>query len=241
MKNSIRMALVLAALGAASAMSAQAADMPRPAPAYRAPAVVAVYNWNGFYIGGNIGWAFGDTSATYNPTGLTWDAGKNAFMGGGQVGVNWQTGAFVFGVEGEFDWINGTSSRALLVGPGAAGLGLWGDGGTTWMATIAGRLGFAADNVLWYVKGGAGWVENTATIYTAGGTTLWTATDTSLGWLIGGGVEVGLTPNWTAKIEYQYLNLDNWTGTCLVCTAVTGTISVSRDIQTLKGGINYKF
>ena len=158
MKKLIQNTVALGVFCAIGMVSAHAADMPRPAPVYRAPPVVApVYNWNGFYIGGNIGWAFGDASATYNPTGLTWDTGKNAFMGGGQVGVNWQTGAFVFGIEGEFDWINGKSTRALLVGPG--NLGLWGDGGTTWMATIAGRVGFAADNVLWYAKGGAGWVE----------------------------------------------------------------------------------
>ena len=151
-----------------------------------------------------LGWAFGDASVTYNPTGATWDVGKNGFLGGVQAGVNWQTGAFVFGIEGEFDWINGKSSRSLLVGPAA---GLWGDGGTTWMATIAGRAGIAVDNVLWYAKGGAGWVENTATIYNGNGTTLWTGSNTPVGWLIGAGVEVGLAPNWTAKLEYQYLNL----------------------------------
>jgi outer membrane immunogenic protein len=228
---------VAAAVFAGVALSAQAADMPRPAPAYKAPVVVPVYNWNGFYIGGNIGWAFGNSSVTYNPTGATWDIGKNAFMGGVQAGVNWQTGAFVFGIEGEWDWLNGKGSRNLLAGPGVAGL--WGEGGSNWMATIAGRVGYAADNVLWYAKGGAGWVENTATIYNGGGGTLWTGTETSVGWLIGGGVEVGLTPNWTAKIEYNYLNLDNWTGAPLIVP--NDSVSISRTIQTVKGGINYKF
>ena len=236
MKKLLVSGIALLTLAAAGTQAALAADLPpRPAP-YAAPVIVPVYNWNGFYIGGNVGWAFGDASATYNPTGLTWETGKNGFMGGVQAGMNWQTGAFVFGIEGEFDWINGKSSRGLI------GTGIWGDGGTDWMATIAGRIGFAANNVLWYAKGGAGWVNNTATIYNGAGTTLWTASETSLGWLIGAGVEVGLTPNWTAKIEYQYLNLENWTGSCLnaLCTG-NGTVSVSRDIQTLKGGINYKF
>ena len=241
MKKLVQKTVLLGALSVAGAVSAQAADMPRPAPAYKAPAMVPVYNWNGFYIGGNVGWGFGNSSVTYNPTGATWDIGKDAFMGGVQAGMNWQTGAFVFGIEGEFDWINGSSSRSLLAGTGLAGLGLWGDGGTKWMATAAGRLGYAVDNVLWYAKGGAGWVNNTATIYNGGGTTLWTGTETSLGWLIGGGVEVGLTPNWTAKIEYQYLNLENWTGVPNIGQLQQNSVSVSRDIQTIKGGINYKF
>jgi outer membrane immunogenic protein len=157
-----------------------------------------------------------------------------------QAGMNWQSGAFVFGIEGEFDWINGKSDRTLnLNGPSI-------DGGTTWMATIAGRLGYAVDNVLLYAKGGAGWVNNTATLYNNAGATIWTGTDTSLGWLIGGGVEVGLTPHWTAKIEYQYLQLEDWEGrhgaTTFGVTPVTsGLLTISRDIQTIKGGINYKF
>jgi outer membrane immunogenic protein len=213
--------------------NANAADIPAPAPTYRAPVVVPVYNWSGFYIGGNLGWAFGNSSATYNPTGFTWDVSKNGFMGGGQVGVNWQTGAFVFGIEGDFDWINGKTSRSTVNGAFS------GDGGTTWASTIAARFGFAADNVLWYGKAGAGWVNNTATIYNGAGTTLWTGSNTNNGWLIGAGVEVGLTQNWTTKLEYNYLNLDNWTGTPGILNG--DSVSVSRTIQMLKVGLNYKF
>jgi outer membrane immunogenic protein len=217
---------------AGGVVSAQAADIPRPAPTYKAPVMAPVYNWNGFYIGGNIGWAFGNSSATYNPTGLTWDIGKNGFMGGLQAGYNWQAGAFVFGIEGEFDWIDGKRSRP-------ANGGLWAEGGTTSMATLAGRFGYAANNVLWYAKGGAGWVENTATLYNANGQTLWTGSDTPVGWLIGAGVEFGITQNWTTKIEYNYLNLDNWTSNPGFLNG--DTFTVSRTVQTIKGGINYKF
>ncbi len=229
-----KLILGAAALGAlcVSMASAHAADIARPAPVYKAPAFVQVYNWNGFYIGGNIGWAFGNSSATYNPTGLTWDIGKNAFMGGLQAGYNWQMGALVLGIEGEFDWLDGKGSR------GANG-GLWASGGTTSMATIAGRFGYAADNVLWYGKAGAGWVDNTATIYNAAGQTLWTGSNTPVGWLIGAGVEIGLTQNWTTKIEYNYLNVDNWTSNPGLFNG--DTFTVSRTVQTIKGGVNYKF
>ncbi len=81
--------------------------------------------------------------------------------------------------------------------------------------------------------------NNTATIYNTAGHTLWTGCNTTVGWLIGAGVEVGLTPNWTTKIEYNYLNLDNWTGTPGILNG--DSISISRTVQTLKGGINYKF
>jgi opacity protein-like surface antigen len=232
MKMLVVRAAALGALCAFGSISANAADIARPVPTYKAPVVAPIYNWGGFYLGGNIGWAFGNSSATYNPTGLTWDLGKNGFMGGVQAGYNWQAGNVVFGIEGEFDWIDGKRSRA-------ANGGLSVDGGTTSMATIAGRLGWAVDNVLWYGKGGAGWVDNTATLYNAAGQTLWTGSDTPVGWLIGAGIEIGLTPNWTTKIEYNYLNLDNWTGTPGVLNG--DSISVSRTVQTIKGGINYKF
>ena len=206
MKKIFVSGIALAALAAAGTQTALAADIPPPVPTYRAPVVIPVYNWSGFYIGGNLGWAFGNSSATYNPTGLTWDVGKNGFLAGGQAGINWQTGAFVFGIEGDLTWIDGKSDRVFIGG-------ISGDGGTDWAATIAARFGFAANNVLWYGKAGAGWVNNTATIYNAAGGTAWTGSNTNVGWLIGAGVEFGLTQNWTTKLEYNYLNLDNWTGT----------------------------
>ncbi len=92
-----------------------------------------------------------------------------------------------------------------------------------------------------FVTGIAGWVEDTATIYNANGSTLWTGSDTPLGWLIGAGVEVALAPNWTAKLEYQYLNLENWTGVPNIAGLQQDSVSVSRDIQTIKAGFNYKF
>jgi opacity protein-like surface antigen len=226
-------AITIAAIVTAATMSfARAADIPPPVPAYRAPVVIPVYNWSGFYIGGNLGWAFGNSSATYNPTGLTWDVGKNGFLAGGQAGINWQTGAFVFGIEGDLTWIDGKSDRVFNGG-------ISGDGGTDWAATIAARFGFAANNVLWYGKAGAGWVNNTATIYSGAGTTLWTGSNTNVGWLIGAGVEFGLTQNWTTKLEYNYLNLDNWTGTPGILNG--DSVSISRNVQMLKVGLNYKF
>ena len=102
MKKIVIPCVALAAVVAAGIQSARAADMARPV--YQPPVAVAVpiYNWSGFYLGGNIGWAFGNSSATYNPTGETWDVGKNGFLGGGQAGFNWQTGNFVFGIEGDY-------------------------------------------------------------------------------------------------------------------------------------------
>ena len=232
MKKIVIPCVALAAVVAAGIQSARAADMARPV--YQPPVAVAVpiYNWSGFYIGGNIGWAFGNSSATYNPTGETWDVGKNGFLGGGQAGFNWQTGNFVFGIEGDISWIDGKRNRSWNGG-------ITGDGGTDWAATIAGRFGFAANNVLWYGKAGAGWVNNTATIYDNTGTTVWTGSNTNVGWLIGAGVEVALTQNWTTKLEYNYLNLDNWTGTPGILNG--DSVSISRTVQMLKVGLNYKF
>ncbi len=189
-----------------------------------------VFNWTGFYIGGNLGggWASGTLSDSF--TGASISASKSGFIGGGQLGGNYQIGAFVLGAEWDFDWtsLNGSGS--------AAGVSL--SANTNWVTTLAGRFGVAVNNWLIYGKAGGGWVNNSATLTAAGGSI--TGSNTNAGWLAGGGVEYGLTPNWTIKAEYDYLGLNAWTLNPTFI-AVGDRFSVNRQINMFTVGFNYKF
>jgi outer membrane immunogenic protein len=176
-----------------------AADMPMPMKGPPAPYMAPFYNWTGFYVGVNGGWAFGQSR---------WSGGGASSPNfnidgpviGGTLGYNMQMGAIVAGIEGDFDWSNirGTSHSAFC--GGAAG------GCTTrnnWLGTGRLRIGYAFDRWLPYATGGAAFGDIKAT--SPGGST----TRTNVGWTIGGGVEWGFLANWTAKAEYLYVDLGN--------------------------------
>jgi outer membrane immunogenic protein len=228
-----RIALTFAAgILALGATAASAADLPQR-PVYKAQPmpVVRAYNWAGFYIGGNIGWVWGNGTVTYLPTGGSLNGTKDNFLGGLQAGYNWQAGQFVFGVEGDWDWVNGKGCGTVAgIVSGCAQINS--------VATLAGRFGWAVDNVLWYGKVGAGWVNSEVNASNAAGTTF-NASKTNVGLLLGGGVEVGLTPNWTAKLEYNWIDADNWTAAPGFVPA--DLLNVRANVQIVKGGINYKF
>ena len=226
--------------------AAFAADLPpRPAPAPYIPAVVPVYNWTGFYIGGNAGAAW--TKINVNDSlGDSWSNSQQAvFAGGGQVGANYQFNWLVVGVEADFDWLsnNHNSSNAISTPIGA----LQFSANDRWITTLAGRVGVAADNWLFYAKGGGGWVgvnNPTLTNLTTGGSISVSNSNSNSGWLAGAGIEWAFAPNWTAKIEYDFLGLNNSSLTVPVGTPIIGgdVITVTnRDVQTLTVGLNYLF
>jgi outer membrane immunogenic protein len=200
---------------------ASAADLPARMPVKAPPVVATVYDWTGFYFGGNAGgkWGrFDDTVRT--PTGaalgITSDSDAS-FVGGGQVGYMWQTGQFVFGVEGDIDGTrlrNNFTAVAPVVAPFVAGdvFSLQND----WQASARGRLGWAADRVLLYVTGGAAWGNLKATGTTIASTvpgalpagTL-SLDRTLFGWTVGGGVDFGIAPNWSIGAEYRFTRFNN--------------------------------
>src|SRR5262249_44702026 len=123
-----------------------------------------------------------------------------------------------------------------------------------WITTIAARFGVAADNVLFYAKGGGGWVgvgNPTITNVTTGGCILGLNSNSNSGWLAGGGIEWAFLPNWSARLEYDFLGLSSQSHTvtatipnppCTTNCAFSDTLTVNnRDIQTLTLGINYLF
>ena len=215
---------------------ASAADLPVKAPVY---APVAVYSWTGFYIGGNVGGAWARGDVTDSIFGLSWDAHHSGFIGGGQVGANYQFSNFVIGVEWDFDWTSISATGPGVVVPGVGTL--QGSADTKWITTVAARFGVAWDRALFYGKAGGGWVGNEATItnLTTGASV--SQSNTNSGWLVGVGLEYAFTANWTAKIEYDYLGLRSWTWTSPGVFLPADTFTVNRNIQMLKVGVNYKF
>ena len=252
---------VLCALIAASG-AAFAADLPPAppapprAPAAYVPAILPVYNWTAFYIGGNLGAAW--TSGKFSDSqGFSWSNSQQAtFTGGGQVGAQYQFSWAVLGVEADFDWLanNKNSGNAAVTPIGPIQV----SANNRWMTTLAARFGVAADNWLFYAKGGGGWVgvgNPTITNVVTGGSISVSNSNSNSGWLAGAGVEWGFAPNWSARLEYDYLGLSNQsrtvTGTIpdgvAGCTTVAGcpladTLTQnSRNVQTFTVGINYLF
>ena len=219
-----RFTLALAAVAtiALGATAASAADLGQR-PVYKAqPApIMAAYNWSGFYVGGHLGYGWGRGDLSDVITGVSTSADTDGFLAGGQIGFNWQTGAFVFGVEGDWSWTNADGSVAI---PGAIV-----NSEHNWYATLTGRVGYAVDNWLWYVKGGGAWLDADYSILGV------SAGNTRSGWTVGTGLEWAIGPNWSAKIEYNYLDFGS--------ERIGAPIGVDVDTQVhlVKAGLNYRF
>jgi outer membrane immunogenic protein len=214
--------------------AAHAADLPpRTVPAAVAPVAYAppVYNWSGFYIGGNVGAGFSNSSWTDPITGANNTFDKSGFIGGGQVGANWQINALVLGIEGDFDWTG-------LKGSGHDSLGNTINTNTQWTSTVTGRIGAAFDRLLVYGKGGVAFARNDDSLNTIAGSTA-SATLNRTGWTAGAGLEYAFAPNWTAKIEYDYLGFGS--ETLNLPTVPAYSTNASLNVQEIKAGINFKF
>jgi outer membrane immunogenic protein len=227
---------VAIAIVTALAGTAGAADIRRPAPPVKAPAYVPPpFSWTGFYVGANLGYGWSDGSGTMFVTGVgsgPINGSGNGILGGGQIGYNWQTGAFVFGIETDFQGTGGTGSFSGRLAPGA--VPVTGTTETPWFGTIRGRLGYAADRWLFYVTGGGAYSHNKAsgTI----GVVPFSASATGWSWTVGGGVETALANNWSVKGEYLYIATpDN------IPLPPATTIAGNTDTHVLRIGLNYRF
>jgi len=221
----------------------QAADMAvkAPPPPYAPPQ----FNWTGFYIGGNIGGGSGvgtvvDNTAAFNVGDV---GGQAQFIGGGQIGYNWQFSPnLVFGVDWFFDGISNDNNGSItFISPITGHL----DTATlqsNWVTTITGRLGFTgpqADHWMFYVKGGGGWLQTQGTFTDSFVPASVGVTKTTGGWVFGTGVEWAFAQNWTARLEYQYLGLDN-VGVNNILVRDNFTIQ-NPNFQSVTLGINYLF
>jgi outer membrane immunogenic protein len=203
-----RIARVAALLATIAAGAAAAADIPRPSY-YTATAPLSAYSWTGPYLGGNLGYEWGTTSN--NPT------RPSGFAGGVEGGYNIQSGQFVFGGEADLQLsgANDTFAPWKFSNP--------------WFGTLRGRAGYAISNFLIY--GTAGFALGELQAQTFG---LASESHTNVGWAAGAGIEAGFAPNWSAKIEYLYVDLASNT------YALTGT-SNGLTASLFRMGVNYHF
>jgi outer membrane immunogenic protein len=248
--------LLLGAIGFAAMLTtgASAADLaPRPYAKAPAPMIAAMYDWSGFYIGLNGGGA---------SSRKCWDSNSFNFFGfivqnnpavaegchdatggvvGGQLGYRWQASAWVFGLEAQGDWANlrGTnaSTQPLFIGTtnrskiDAIGL-------------FTGQIGYAVNNVLFYVKGGAMVVNDKYEgLLTATGAVFDSASETRWGGAVGVGLDYGVTPNIVLGIDYMHGFLGSRDIT--LRTPVGGVFSrtdrIHQDVDMVTARLSYKF
>jgi outer membrane immunogenic protein len=201
------------ALGAVALISAvssvQAADLPYESRApYTVNQPLNMYSWAGPYLGGNLGWNWG--SVDNNPT------KPSGFVGGAQAGYNWQTGPWVFGVEGDLQATGASDTFAP-----------W-KFSNPWFGTVRGRAGYAFSNILFYGTAGLAFGE------LQGQTFGLTESHTNAGWTVGLGAEFGFARNWSAKVEYLYVDLNDSN------FVITGAQNGYR-FGLVRAGVNYHF
>lgn len=229
----------------ALAAPAAAADLPArtytKAPAY----IAAVYDWSGFYIGANGGWGTSRKEwDNMTPGGLfVAEEGSHDATGGvagGQIGYRWQTGAWVFGLEGQGDWASLKGSNPSLLTAGVTNQSKIDSFGL-----LTGQVGYAWNNALLYLKGGAAVVgDKYRGLNTVTGVVLDSAKELRWGGTVGAGVEYGFTPNWSVAFEYDHLFMGDRTKTFNLVAPVGAFSRVDRiqqDVDLVTVRVNYRW
>lgn len=231
--------LLAAAFSLGVVQAASAADMPMKAPAYNAPMAVAPA-WAGFYLGIAGGYGWGTTGHTNEVTGI--GSGTSNSFNGGIFGVtsgyNWQWGSIVAGLESDFSW-SGIKDTFNDNGTGFCTGAVTCVTNLKWLGTDRARLGYAWDRWLVYATGGLayGRVEATCCAVIAGLTT--DENKWRWGYTVGGGIEMMLMPNWSAKAEYLYVNLGDKTNYRVIGSNDGESVLVRSSI--VRVGLNYHF
>jgi outer membrane immunogenic protein len=214
----MRILVVSAAALTAAGLNAalvHAGDLPYPPPPAYPPAVpytvpqpLNAFSWAGPYLGGNLGYEWGSVSNNQTK--------PSGFEGGVQGGYNWQSGCWVFGIEGDLQVTGADDTFAP-----------W-KFSNPWFGTIRGRGGYTFNNVLFYGTAGLAFGE------LRGETFGLSESQTTAGWAVGFGSEVGLDSRWSAKIEYLYISLSESR------FSITG-MSNGYNASVVRAGVNYHF
>ena len=202
-----------------------AADLPRPPFKGPIAPIEPVFSWTGFYIGFNGGYMGGSSQWTGGAG--NFELSPKGWLAGGTAGYNYQFGNWVAGVEGDIDYANlkGTAGPSLCSGCTFK---------DTWLSTLRGRFGYSLGQWLPYVTGGGAW----GNVYVANAAG--SQSGTKGGWTLGGGVEYAFLGNWSAKLEYLYVDLGDATcgrATCFIASDAT----VHFTSNVFRAGVNYRF
>jgi outer membrane immunogenic protein len=208
----------------------------------------ATANWTGFYLGGNAGSVLGRNPSSLNTaaTGFadTLHLVPVGYSGGGQVGYNWQSGAWVFGVEADFQGAFAEDKDACVSNCGTATqIAL--KQTLPWFGTARGRIGYSVGSTLFYATGGYAYGETRTSLASIAPAPSFVFTHRRGGWTAGAGIESPLRvfgllgPNWTAKTEYLYVDLGRTTDVAVA--AIGATFSTRTQEHIFRGGINYHF
>jgi outer membrane immunogenic protein len=229
------------------AAPAMAADLARPAPPppapYKAAPPVYFYSWTGCYIGGHAGglWArkawsdddprnlfgtFGQSDGTHSPSG---------FLGGVQAGCDYQfAGGFVIGIAGDYAWTNAQASNASILFPGFTNQST-----VKSLASVTGRVGYAWDRFLGYVKGGGAW--ETDDYLNTDGITPGTASQGRSGWTVGIGGEYAFTNFLSGFAEYNYYDFGTRDALFGYTDGTTFTYAIKETKSVFKVGLNLRW
>jgi outer membrane immunogenic protein len=249
---------------------AQAADMGVPSRSYYPVPPPAIYDWTGIYVGGHIGGGILVDSVSQNGVSAngfnlanTGDLRPAGVIGGAQVGANYEFAPWVVGIEGS--WTDSGIQGNTLIACSACKVTPSGSKNAEslsqerftsqaqWFATVTGRFGYAANDWLFYAKGGGAWmhvrytedllsagfISVTPNIQIASGTTVATQViaDNRTGFTVGAGIELGLVENLSGKIEYDFYSFGSKNYNFNAITPV----SVNSNLHTIIVGLNYKF
>jgi outer membrane immunogenic protein len=210
---------------------AMAADLPVRQPITKAPPLVQpAFDWSGFYIGGQVGGAWGTASYTTPSTAFSTDYDVSGVIGGGHAGFMWQTGPAVFGVEADF---NGTGVEGDDAGAGGA----LDKTKLNWAGSVRGVLGFTAWDPRWLVYGTGGWAFGDVD-HCFDGINAACVSKTHSGWTAGGGLKYAFTPNWIAGVEYRYTRYQDEVHAVPV-PAFSRTVDLNTNEVTFR--LSYKF
>jgi len=243
-----KLLLITASLVAISAAApASAADLAARPYTKAPPMMAAIYDWSGFYIGINGGGATSRNSWDLVGGGAEGHHDSTGGTVGGQIGYRWQTGPVVFGVEAQGNWadLKGSSVSVLTGFRDQSRINAFG--------LFTGQVGFAANNVLFYLKGGAAVTNDKFDVFTSAvgvpPNTLVanTGDQTRWGGVVGAGLEYGFAPNWSAAIEYDHLFMQDKSttfvtaGPLFVPGVLFSTDRIRQDVDLITVRVNYRW
>jgi outer membrane immunogenic protein len=232
MKKILLAGTALLTVASGSAMAADLSRAPAPAPVYTKAPIMPVFTWTGCYVGGNAGglWAKKDWTSTPITAGTS-SVSISSWLAGAQVGCNYQVSAWVFGIQADYDWTNASGSAPDVVVVATDQTKIKS------LASVTGRVGYAWDRFLGYVKGGGAWEADQYSIFAPGFAA--SASETRTGWTIGVGGEYAFT-NWlTGFAEYDFYDFGTVANTFTGNFTTTANIKETKSVA--KAGLNIKF